>query len=98
MIFLVVDFIAPVMKTWREIGRFRGESWGLYRFAISKVDLQSESIASLKGAAAEHTHLRDCYALHRYDLWRHHVSFWRFGIVENFFSGRLMEQFVGLEI
>ena len=85
--FIMVNKIAPVMKTWREIGRFRAEAWGMYRFAFSKMDLQAESIASLKGAAAEHKHLRELYALHRYDLWRHHVSYWRFGIVNVFFVG-----------
>lgn len=94
--FLMVDYIAPVTKTWREIGRFRGESWGMYRFAVTKVDLQSESIASLKGAAAEHKHLRDLYALHRYDLWRHHVSFWRFGCVNCFFMEFFTTQFVAV--
>ena len=27
----VVDFIAPVIKTWRRLGRLRGQSWGSYR-------------------------------------------------------------------
>jgi hypothetical protein len=29
-------------------GDFRPGQWGMYRFAVTKVDLQSESIASLK--------------------------------------------------
>ena len=43
--FGVVDFLAPVMKTWRRNGKFRGKSWGLYRNALTRIMLQSESVA-----------------------------------------------------
>ena len=49
--FIIVDYLAPVMKTWRRLGRFRGQSWGDYRFALTRLGIQAESVASLKGAA-----------------------------------------------
>ena len=58
----------PVQHMMREIGRFRAESWGMYRYALSRVDAQAESIACLKGAATEHKHIRETYAVHRFDV------------------------------
>lgn len=70
--FIAVDICMPFHKMNREIGRFRAESWGMYRFALARVDAQAESIASLKGASAEHKHIRDAYAVHRFDVGYHH--------------------------
>ena len=70
----VVDFIAPVIKTWRRLGRLRGQSWGSYRFALTRLGLQAESIASLKGAAYEHKHIREEYAVHRHDIITIHTA------------------------
>jgi ABC-type uncharacterized transport system fused permease/ATPase subunit len=38
--FVIVDFLAPVMKTWRRLGRFRGQSWGDYRFALTRLGIR----------------------------------------------------------
>ena len=35
-----VDVVYPVQKMIREIGRFRAESWGMYRFGLSRIDAQ----------------------------------------------------------
>jgi ABC-type uncharacterized transport system fused permease/ATPase subunit len=94
--FVVVDFIAPVMKTWRRLGRFRGQSWGDYRFALTRLGLQAESVASLKGAAYEHKHIRDTYAVHRHDIITVNKAFFKFGIVNCFFMHHFLDQFVAI--
>ena len=38
--FVAVDVCMPFHKMNREIGRFRAESWGMYRFALARVDAQ----------------------------------------------------------
>eukprot|EP01046_Picozoa_sp_COSAG06_P077364 COSAG06_NODE_25153_length_643_cov_3.255515_2_plen_152_part_00 len=69
----------PVQHMMREIGRFRSESWGMYRYALSRVDEQAESIASLKGAASTYKYTtRMRYTLHpptdfAYTASRHHT-------------------------
>jgi ABC-type uncharacterized transport system fused permease/ATPase subunit len=94
--FGVVDFLAPVMKRWRRNGRFRGQSWGSYRNALTRLMLQCESVASLKGAAYEHKIIRDEYAIHRHDISIQHRDYFRFGIVNCFFMHHFLDQFVAI--
>ena len=54
----------------------------MYRFALARVDAQAESIASLKGASAEHKHIRDAYAVHRFDVGYHHYMWAKFQVVD----------------
>lgn len=91
--FIAVDVCMPIHKMNREIGRFRAESWGMYRFALTRVDAQAESIASLKGASAEHKHIRDAYAVHRFDVGYHHYMWAKFQTVNHFFMDAFMRIF-----
>ena len=91
--FVAVDVCMPFHKMNREIGRFRAESWGMYRFALARVDAQAESIASLKGASAEHKHIRDAYAVHRFDVGYHHYMWAKFQVVNHFFMDAFMRSF-----
>ena len=65
----------------------------MYRFALARVDAQAESIASLKGASAEHKHIRDAYAVHRFDVGYHHYMWAKFQVVNHFFMDAFMRSF-----
>ena len=53
----------------------------MYRYALSRVDAEAESIACLKGAATEHKHIRETYAVHRFDVGYHHYIWAKFQMV-----------------
>ena len=81
--FVIVDFLAPVMKTWRRNGMNRGQSWADYRFQLTRLGLQAESVASLKGVAYEHKIIRETYAQHRHDILVCDKAYFKFGIVRH---------------
>lgn len=94
--FVIVDFLAPVMKTWRRNGRNRGQSWADYRFQLTRLGLQAESVASLKGVAYEHKIIRETYAQHRHDILVCDKAYFKFGIVNCFFMHHFMDQFTAI--
>ena len=65
-------------------------------FALTRLGLQAESIASLKGAAYEHKHIREEYAVHRHDIITIHKAYFKFGIVNCFFMHHFLDQFVAI--
>eukprot|EP01047_Picozoa_sp_COSAG01_P086060 COSAG01_NODE_19181_length_1025_cov_9.335853_2_plen_97_part_00 len=85
-----------MMKTWRRNGRNRGESWADYRFQLTRLGLQAESIASLKGVAYEHKKIRETYAQHRYDILVCDRAYFKFGIVNCFFMHHFMDQLTAI--
>ena len=65
-------------------------------FALTRLGLQAESIASLKGAAYEHKHIREEYAVHRHDIITIHKAYFKFGIVNCFFMHHFMDQLTAI--
>ena len=51
--FMFTDYITPVMKTWRPLGRERGRTWGIYCNAQMKLIEKAESVAALDGGVRE---------------------------------------------
>jgi hypothetical protein len=43
---------------------------------------QAEAIATLKGASSEHKHVRECYAVHRFDVGYHHYIWAKFQVTD----------------
>ena len=47
--FVMVNYIAPVSKTWRMLGRERGRTWGIYCHSQMKLIEKAEAVAALRG-------------------------------------------------
>jgi hypothetical protein len=60
--FMFVDYITPVMKTWRPLGRERGRTWGVYCNSQMKLIEKAESVAALNGAVRASTPAIICVA------------------------------------
>ena len=57
---------------------------------------QAEAIATLKGASSEHKHVRECYAVHRFDVGYHHYIWAKFQVANQFFMNHLLNSFANL--
>ena len=77
--------IIPMRKIWRRNGRARGVSWGKYRFALQRQEMQGEAIGALRGSEREMEIIIDEFAVHVEDCHKHHWDFLTFHSAWNFF-------------
>ena len=63
----------------------RGKSWGRTRFALTRMGLQAEAVAALKGGEREVAIIGEEYELHMADCIRQHKAFFVFGCIDRFF-------------
>ena len=85
-----------MQKKWRRRGRARGVSWGKYRFALQRLELQGESIAALKGGEREYQIVEDEFVVHMHDCHMQHLDYLTFHSVWNFFMHQGCSQFVAI--
>ena len=77
--------IIPMQKRFRRNGRARGVSWGRYRFALQRQEMQGEAIGALRGSEREMEIIIDEFAVHVADCHKHHWDFLTFHSLWNFF-------------
>lgn len=92
----LVKVLIPMQKRWRRRGRARGVSWGKYRFALQRMELQGESIAALKGGEREYQIVEDEFVVHMHDCHMQHLDYLTFHSVWNFFMQHGCSQFVAI--
>jgi ATP-binding cassette subfamily D (ALD) protein 3 len=90
--FVMVNYIAPVSKTWRMLGRERGRTWGIYCHSQMKLIEKAESVAALRGRVREAKLFCEQSTAVRVACYNQHVAYWKFGIVNNFFQWFVMDQ------
>lgn len=77
--------VIPMQKMFRRNGRARGVSWGKYRFALQRQEMQGEAIGALRGGEREMEIIIDEFAVHVEDCHKHHWDFLTFHSLWNFF-------------
>jgi ABC-type uncharacterized transport system fused permease/ATPase subunit len=77
--------VIPMREIFRRNGRARGVSWGRYRFALQRQELQGEAIGALRGGEREMEIIIDEFAVHVEDCHKHHWDFLTFHSLWNFF-------------
>ena len=84
--FAFVDYITPVRKTWRPLGRERGRTWGIYCHGQMKLIEKAESVAALNGSEREARLFCEQSTAVRVACYKQHCKFWQFGMINHFFN------------
>ena len=87
---MVVDYLAPVRKTWRRLEKQRWSAMSAYDDAQKRLMLQSEAVMTLKGSACEHQVIAQRYDEFRARTSKLFVAYWKFGQVNQFVINYLM--------
>jgi ABC-type uncharacterized transport system fused permease/ATPase subunit len=93
--FIITNYLTPVRKTWRPLAKARLQAFGLWRTAQTRLALQSEAVAALKGSMTEQDAIKDRYELFQQRTTILYLAHLKFGLINNAVMGRMANCFVG---
>ena len=94
--YLLVEKLLPMRQVWRRRSRAKGQSFGRYLFAMQRLGLQAEAVATFQGGERECSIIEEEFMMHMWDCDNFYWGVWKFQILNRFLNHYLAGQFVAM--